>query len=79
MKVFTYSEAQRDFSKLLAVALYEEVEIRHKDGTTFTLSLKQSSGKSPFDVPGIKTEASTDDILDTIKESRESYDAHTSD
>jgi len=29
------------------------------------------SEKSPFDVPGIKTKATTNDILDAVKESRE--------
>ncbi|MEA1949513.1 MAG: hypothetical protein U9N83_19725 [Thermodesulfobacteriota bacterium] len=29
--------------------------------------------KSPFEVPGIKTKATTKDILDAIKESRERF------
>ena len=33
MKVFTYSEARQNLSKLLLLAQKEEVEIRRRDGT----------------------------------------------
>ena len=70
MKVFTYSEACQNISKLLNIALHEEVEIRKKDGTTFVLKSKITKTKSPFDIPGIKTKATTQDILDAVRESR---------
>ncbi len=35
MKVFTYSEARQNLSKLLKIAQKEEVEIRRRDGSTF--------------------------------------------
>ncbi|MDZ7842944.1 MAG: prevent-host-death protein [Gammaproteobacteria bacterium] len=70
MKVFTYSEARQNLSKLLTIAQKEEVEIRRRDGTTFSLVAKQKSRKSPFDVRGIRTNATTQDILDAVKESR---------
>jgi hypothetical protein len=72
MKVFTYSEARQNLSKLLTIALTEEVEIRRKDGTAFLLKSKKPEGKSPFDVPGIKTKVSSQDILDAVRESRRS-------
>jgi antitoxin (DNA-binding transcriptional repressor) of toxin-antitoxin stability system len=71
MKVFTYSEARQNLSKLLALAQKEEVEIRRKDGSVFSLRAKRAKTKSPFDVPGVKTRASTSDILDAVRESRE--------
>ncbi len=70
MKVFTYSEARQNLSKLLKIAQKEEVEIRRRDGTIFSLVSKKETTKSPFDVPGIKTKATTQDILDAVKESR---------
>jgi antitoxin (DNA-binding transcriptional repressor) of toxin-antitoxin stability system len=70
MKVFTYSEARQNLAKLLKIAQKEEVEIRRRDGAIFSLVSKKSESKSPFDVPGIKTKATTQDILDAIKESR---------
>ncbi len=70
MKVFTYSEARQNLSKLLNIAQREEVEIRRKDGSVFSLIPKKKEAKSPFDVQGVKTKATTQDILDAIRESR---------
>ena len=70
MKVFTYSEARQNLSKLLNIARKEEVEIRRKDGTIFSLVSKQEKKTSPFDVPGMKTKATTRDILRALRESR---------
>ena len=72
MQVFTYSEARQNLSKLLILAQSEEVEIRRKDGSTFSLISKNKKVKSPFDVSGIKTKATTQNILSAITESRES-------
>ena len=71
MQVFTYSEARQNLSKLLILAQSEEVEIRRKDGSIFSLKSKNTKVKSPFDVSGIKTRATTHNILSAIKESRE--------
>jgi len=57
MKVFTYSEARQNLSKLLNMAQTEEIEIRRKDGTVYSVKAKIKSPKSPFDVPGIQTKA----------------------
>jgi hypothetical protein len=71
MKVFTYSEARQNLAKLLALAQHEEVQIRRKDGSTFSLREKPRESGSPFDVPGIDTGATTSNILDAVRESRE--------
>ena len=70
MKVFTYSEARQNLSKLLLLAQKEEIEIRRKDGAIFSLISKKKKEKSPFDISGIKTKATTQDILDAIRDSR---------
>jgi antitoxin (DNA-binding transcriptional repressor) of toxin-antitoxin stability system len=70
MKVFTYSEARQNLSELLNTAQNEEVEIRRRDGSIFSIVPKKENAKSPFDVPGIKTRATTQDILNAINESR---------
>lgn len=70
MKVFTYSEARQNLSKLLRLAQKEEVEIRRKDGSVFSLRSKNKKTKSPFDISGIKTKATTQDILDAVRDSR---------
>jgi nitrite reductase/ring-hydroxylating ferredoxin subunit len=70
MRVFTYSEARQNLAALLALAQKEEVVIRRKDGSTFSLRAKDRHRKSPFDVPGTQTQATTTDVLDAVRESR---------
>lgn len=70
MKVFTYSEARQNLSNLLSIAQREEVEIRRKDGSVFSVREKRTKSKSPFDVEGINTKATTQDILDAVSKSR---------
>ena len=69
MKVFTYSEARQRLSAVLDMARREEVLIARRGGETFCLTYR-TTPKSPFDVPGIKTKATTQDILEAVRESR---------
>ena len=71
MQVFTYSEARQNLAKLLTLAQTREVEIRRKDGSLFSLKAKQQTKLSPFDVPGVNTNATTADIVAAVRESRE--------
>ena len=71
MKIFTHSEARQNLASLLTLAQKEEVEIRTKDGSVFSLKAKESATKSPFDVPGVNTQTTTGDILDAVRASRE--------
>ena len=70
MRVFTYSEACQNLSELLNVAVNEEVEIRREDGSIFSIISKKPRVKSPFDIPGIKTKVTSQDILNAVRESR---------
>ena len=70
MKVFTYSQARQNLAKLLLIAQDEEIEIRSKDGNLFSLTAKKTLMKSPFDIDGINTQATTQNILEAIKDSR---------
>ena len=70
MKVFTYSEARQNLAKLLVIAQKEEVEIRRRDGTTFSLISKKEKAGSPVDIPGIKIKATTQNILNAVRDSR---------
>ncbi|NOY79830.1 MAG: type II toxin-antitoxin system Phd/YefM family antitoxin [Kiritimatiellaeota bacterium] len=69
MKVFTYSQARQALATVLDTARKEEVLITRRGGDKFAVTYK-APRKSPFDVPGIKTRATTRDILEAIKESR---------
>ncbi|MBN2266914.1 MAG: type II toxin-antitoxin system Phd/YefM family antitoxin [Candidatus Babeliaceae bacterium] len=70
MKVYTYSEARQRFAEVLNIAQKEEVIIKRRGGETFTIIFKKTP-KSPFDIPGIKTKATTKNILAAIRDSRE--------
>ena len=72
MKIYTYSEARQRFSDVLNIARTEEVIIKRRGGETFSIIYRKST-KSPFDVPGIKTKATTKDILDAVRDSRERF------
>ena len=69
MKVYTYTEARQQLSEVLDIARKEKVIIKRRKGETFSIIYKKPT-KSPFDVPGINTKATTQDILDAIRESR---------
>ena len=75
MKVYTYSEARQRFAEVLNIARKEEVIIKRRGGETFSIVFKKNP-KSPFDIPGIKTKATTKDILEAIKDSRERIAEH---
>ncbi len=70
MRVFTYSEARQNLSKILRMAQKEEIEIRRKDGSVFSLRAKIKKSKSPFNVAGVKTKATTKNIIDAVRDSR---------
>ncbi len=69
MKVYTYSEARQKLSKVLDLARREEVIIKKRSGEIFTIVYKQSSS-SPFDIKGVKTKATTKDIMEAVEISR---------
>lgn len=69
MKVYTYSQARQRLSELLDAARREEIIIKRKGGDSFSVSYRKEK-VSPFDVPGIKTKATTQDIIDAVRESR---------
>jgi len=72
MKVYTYSEARQRLADVLNIARTEEVVIKRRGGETFSIIYRKDK-KSPFDVPGIQTKATTKDILEAVRESRERF------
>ncbi|MCF8079566.1 MAG: type II toxin-antitoxin system Phd/YefM family antitoxin [Desulfobacterales bacterium] len=72
MKVYTYSEARQRLSDVLNTARNEEVVIKRRGGETFSIIFIKSK-KSPFDVQGIQTKATTKDILSAVRASRERF------
>ena len=69
MKVYTYSQARQNLAAVLNQSKDEDVLIRRRGGDSFVVSPKPRQG-SPFDVPGVRTKATTTDILSAVRESR---------
>jgi len=70
MQVYTYSEARQRLSSVLDKAeLSGRVLIRRKDGRTFSLAPERSKA-SPLDVPSIRAQVSTDELVSIIRKER---------
>ena len=70
MKIFTYSDARQKFSSVLESAQKEgKVLVKRRDGRMFSIRPEESS-KSPFDIPGVKTSVTTNEIIESLRESR---------
>ena len=71
MQVYTYSEARQKLADVLEQAeTTGKVLIRRKDGRTFAL-IPEKPGLSPLDVPTIKANITTDEIVDIVRQGRE--------
>ncbi len=71
MRVYTYSEARQKLAVVLKQAEHTgKVLIRRKDGKTFSLTPEKMAA-SPLDVPAIKADITTQQLLDIIREGRE--------
>jgi len=71
MQVYTYSEARQKLAMILDQAENTgKVIIRRKDGRTFAL-VPEKVVSSPLDVPTIKANISTQEIVDIVREGRE--------
>ena len=70
MKIYTYTQARERLATVLDEARSEDVVIRRRNGDQFTVSLHRTE-RSPLDVEPVRSRATTDDILEAIRESRE--------
>lgn len=71
MQVYTYSEARQKLAMVLEQAENTgKVIIRRKDGRTFSL-VPEKATTSPLDVPTIRANITTKEIVDIIREGRE--------
>ena len=71
MKTYNYSEAQQNFSAVLNTALTQDVIIKKKNGQRFRVtSVKENMNLSPFEVQGINTGITTEELVEILKQSR---------
>lgn len=72
MKIYTYSQARQQLAKVLDEAFQEgEVGIKRRDGKTFVVKAVIDKG-SPLDIEGVDTDVTMDELVDVVRESRES-------
>jgi len=69
MQIVKFSQVRQSLATVLNMARKEQVLITRGGGDAFLVTYKTSL-KSPFDIPGIKTKASTKDILNAVRKSR---------
>ena len=70
MDVYTYSEARQKLSSVLDKAESSgKVLIRRKDGKTYALVPERPTA-SPLDVPSIKADISTREIVTLVRQER---------
>jgi len=71
MEIYTYSEARQNLSTVLEKAERNgKVLIRRRDGRIFAL-VPETNDSSPLDVPSIKADISTEQIVEIIRQGRE--------
>jgi prevent-host-death family protein len=70
-KVYTYSQARQNLAEVLQQAKKNgDVIIKRRNGETFMVrAIKES--RSPLDVEGIATNITREEIVESIRESRE--------
>jgi len=71
MQIYTYAEARQKLGVVFDKAENSgKVLIRRKDGRLFALT-PENIAASPLDIPTIKAQISTKEIVDCIREGRE--------
>jgi PHD/YefM family antitoxin component YafN of YafNO toxin-antitoxin module len=70
-KVYTYSQARQNLAEVLQQAeMNGDVIIKRRNGEKFMVrAIKEP--RSPLDVEGIDTDISRDEIVESVRESRE--------
>ena len=72
MKIYTYSKAREKLADILEESKSKEVVNRRRRGDMFSIVPKTPSRRSPFEVRGLSKKITRKEILEAIRESRES-------
>ena len=71
MRIYNYLEVQQDLSAVLNIALTQDVVVRRQNGQQFKIvPVKESINQSPFEVSGINTDITTEELVEILKQSR---------
>ena len=71
MRTYNYLEAKQNFSTVLNTALTQDVIVRKNNGQRFRIiPIKENINQSPFEVSSINTNITTEEVVETLKQSR---------
>jgi hypothetical protein len=71
IKSYTSTQARQNWSSVIKKVLEDgEVFITLRNNTKLVLKIDKGD-KSPLDIPGINTKATMQDVIDSVRESRE--------
>jgi hypothetical protein len=71
MRIYNYIDAQQNLAVVLNTALTQDVIVKEQNGRKFMIvPVKENKDQSPFNVSGINTNITTDELVDVIKQSR---------
>ena len=72
-KTYTFTKARQNLKSVLDQAEKDgEVRITRRGGKSFVVRV-ETSNRSPLDIPGVETDITLDEIIDSVREGRE-YD-----
>ena len=69
MTVYTFSQARQNFANVLEKAKIEEVLIKRRDGSVFSLKSAKKL-RSPLAVRGLNTKITAKEIVEIVREVR---------
>ena len=71
MRTYNYLEAQQNLSAVLNTALKQDVIVRKENGQRFRIiPIEENINHSPFEISGINTNITTEELVATLKQSR---------
>ena len=70
MTVYTFSQARQNFANVLEKAKIEEVLIKRRDGSVFSLKSAKKL-RFPLAVRGLKTKVTAKEIVEIVREVRQ--------
>jgi hypothetical protein len=70
VKTYTYSQARARLAEVLEESKKGEVVVRRRKGDLFSIAPKTAVRRSPFDVAGLDTGISRQEILAALRDSR---------
>ena len=71
MRVFAFSEARQNLATVLKLAQTDgSIRVRHRDGRVFTIR-PETTEDSPLDIASVPLNLSREEIVASVRESRE--------